>query len=163
MKKRTGMLVYASMTAALVTLATMFIRIPIPMAEGYCNLGDALIIASGILLGPWAAAAAAVGSALADILLGYFAYAPVTALIKGLMGLISGTLCMKEGRLWVRILWAAAAECIMIGGYFLFEMLMYGAAAAAGSLLGNGCQAAAGVAAGLVMWPLMSRIRKTIR
>ena len=163
MKKRTAMLVYASMAAALIGLATMFIQIPVPMVNGYCNLGDTMILSSGALLGPWGAASAAVGSALADILLGWPEYAPATAVIKGLMGLIAGTLCLKEKKIWKRILWMVSAECIMVGGYFLFETIMFGAAGAAASLLGNGCQAVAGVAGGLVLWPLMGRIRKNIR
>lgn len=163
MKKEAKVLVYASMMAALIAVATMFIQIPIPMDKGYCNLGDGLIISSGALLGPWGAASAAVGSALADLLLGYTMYAPATAVIKGLMGLIAGTLCLKQRKVWKRILFVILAECLMVGGYFLFETALYGAAAAAGSLFGNGCQAIAGAAIGIAMWPVMQRIRKTIR
>lgn len=162
MRKKMNQLVYASMMAALIAMATLFIQIPVPMDKGYCNLGDALILCAGALLGPWAAAAGAAGSALADLLLGYTMYAPATAVIKGGMGLMAGTLCLKEKWMWRRILWMILAECLMVGGYFLFETVLYGAAAAAGSLLGNACQAAAGAAGGIVLWPVMLRIRKTI-
>jgi len=163
MKKDLKPLIYASMMTALIAAATLFIQIPIPMDKGYCNLGDALILSSGALLGPWAGAAGAAGSALADLLLGYSVYVPATSVIKGGMGLIAGILCVKESKLWKRSLWMILAECLMIGGYFLFEMMLYGAAAAAGSLFGNGCQAVAGAAAGIAMWPVMQRIRKVIR
>lgn len=163
MKKEVKLLVYASMMAALIAVATMFIQIPIPMDKGYCNLGDGLILSSGALLGSWSAFAAAVGSALADLLLGYTIYAPATAVIKGLMGLIAGAICLKEKKVWKRILFMIGAECLMVSGYFLFETALYGAAAAAGSLFGNCCQAVAGAAVGIVMWPVMQRIRKMIR
>lgn len=162
MKMHGKKLVYTAMMAALIAVATLFIHIPIPMDKGYCNLGDGLILASGALIGPWAWGAAAIGSALADLLLGYTIYAPVTAVIKGLMGAIAGILCVKEKRAWKRILMMIVAECLMIGGYFLFETALYGVAAAAGSLFGNGFQAAAGLAAGCVLWPVMGRVQKMI-
>ena len=162
MQKNIRNLVYTAMMAALVAVATLFIHIPVPMQSGYCNLGDALILASGALLGPWAAAAAAVGSALADLLLGYAVYAPATAVIKGLMGLTAGVCCLKEKTIWKRLIWMAAAECLMVGGYFLFETVLYGAAGAMGSLLGNGSQAVVGLLVGWVMWPLMQRVKKMI-
>ena len=155
-------LTFTAMAAALVAAATLFIQIPVPMESGYCNLGDAVILCSGALLGPWAAAAAGVGSALADVILGYFAYAPATALIKGAMGLIAGTLCRKAGSAWERFLWMALCEGVMAGGYFLFETMLYGPGIAAGSLAGNGFQALAGLAAGFALWPLMARAAKEI-
>lgn len=162
MKNQVKTLVYTAMMAALIAVATLFIHIPIPMQSGYCNLGDALILSSGVLIGPFAALAAAVGSALADLLLGYAVYAPATAVIKGLMGAIAGVFCAREKAAWKRLLLMAAAEGLMVGGYFLFETALYGAAAAAGSLLGNGCQAVVGLAAGGVLWPLLSRVKKMI-
>jgi len=162
MQRKIRNLVYTAMMAALVAVATLFIHIPIPMQSGYCNLGDALILSSGALLGPWAAISAAIGSALADLLLGYAAYAPVTAVIKGLMGLIAGICCARKKNAVGRALWMVAAELIMVAGYFLFETALYGAAGAAGSLLGNGCQAVVGLLVGCGVWPLMGRIKKMI-
>ena len=155
-------LVYTAMMAALVAVATLFIHIPIFMQSGYCNLGDAFILASGALIGPWAAAAAAIGSAMADLLLGYAVYAPATAVIKGAMGWISGVLCLREKNIWKRILWMVLAECLMVGGYFLFETVLYGAAGAAGSLMGNACQGVMGLAVGAVLWPLLVKVKRMI-
>lgn len=161
-KLQPKLLVYTAMMAALIAVATLFIHIPIFMQSGYCNLGDAFILASGALIGPWAAAAAAVGSALADLLLGYAVYAPATALIKGIMGWIAGGLCAREEKSWKRAFWMVLAECLMVGGYFLFETALYGAAAAAGSLLGNASQGVMGLAVGLFMWPLLKKIKRMI-
>ena len=162
MSKQVKNLVYTAMMAALIAVATLFIHIPIPMQSGYCNLGDALILSAGALIGPWAAVAAAVGSALADLLLGYMAYAPATAVIKGMMGLIAGVCCVKEKAPWKRVLLMAAAECVMVGGYFLFETVLYGAGVAVGSLLGNACQAVVGLVVGCVLWPLLDRVKRLI-
>lgn len=56
---------------ALVTAATLLIRIPVPATQGYINLGDAVVIAAGLLLGPRTGLiAGGIGSALADWLAG---------------------------------------------------------------------------------------------
>ena len=82
-------LVLAALMAALCTLLTLVIRIPSPMG-GYLNLGDCAVLLSAWLLGPAAGAAAAgLGSALAD-LLGYPLYAPATLVIKALMAAAAG-------------------------------------------------------------------------
>ena len=82
---KTGNLVRTAMFAALTCIATFIIKIPTPGTGGYIHPGDALVILSGIFLGPlYGAAAAGIGSAMADILGGYFFYAPVTMLIKGI-------------------------------------------------------------------------------
>ena len=57
---------------ALVCTATMVIRIPTPGTNGYIHPGDALVILSGIFLGPvQGLLAAGSGSALADFRGGY--------------------------------------------------------------------------------------------
>jgi uncharacterized membrane protein len=53
-----------------------------------------MIYISAFLLGPVAAAAAAIGSALADMAGGYAVYIPATLIIKALWGLFS--LCSAE-------------------------------------------------------------------
>ena len=64
-------LVFAALLAALVCVATMVIQIPSP-ANGYVNLGDCFVLLSGWLLGPLhGAAAAGIGSMMADLFLGY--------------------------------------------------------------------------------------------
>ena len=134
---KTRNLVRTAMFAALTFISTFIIKIPTPGTGGYIHPGDAFVILSGILLGPvYGAAAAGLGSALADILGGYFFYAPVTLLIKGIIGLTSGLIFhgsvfrQKTDRL----------KCILCGlfgtlfvavGYLLFELFIYGSAAIA--------------------------------
>lgn len=83
-------LVMTAVFAALTFVATFIIRIPIPVTEGYVNLGDCIVLMSGFLLGPvYGAFAAGIGSAIAD-LIGYALYAPATFIIKALTALVSG-------------------------------------------------------------------------
>ena len=135
---------------ALVCAATMVIRIPTPNG-GYVNIGDALVLLSGWMLGPvYGFFAAGVGSALADLLWGYGAYVPGTLIIKGCMGLVAALMLRKS-----RLLGGIAAEVIMVGGYFLYEstLLGYGMAAAA-SIPGNGIQGTVGLVLALLLYKI---------
>ena len=74
-------LVFAALFAALACAAT-FIHIPVPsMTNGYVNLGDCFVLLAGFCLGPvYGGLAGGIGSALTDLLGGYFLYAPATPL-----------------------------------------------------------------------------------
>ncbi|HQI82731.1 MAG TPA: ECF transporter S component, partial [Deltaproteobacteria bacterium] len=37
---------------ALVAVATLIVRIPIPQTTGYMNLGDSMVLLSGVFFGP---------------------------------------------------------------------------------------------------------------
>ena len=64
--------VMAALFAALACVATMSIRIPTPGTGGYIHPGDAVVILSGIVLGPvWGLLAAGIGSAMADLRIFY--------------------------------------------------------------------------------------------
>ena len=85
-------LVFAALFAALSCAATMVIRIPTPIG-GYIHAGDAVVLLSAFLLGPWwGAAAAGLGSGLADLMAGYGLYVPGTAAIKFIVALLAGLL-----------------------------------------------------------------------
>ena len=69
----------------------VIIQILIPATGGYINVGDVIIFTSAILFGPMVGAlAGGIGSAVADILFGYPAFAPYTFVIKGLEGFVAG-------------------------------------------------------------------------
>ena len=88
--EKTNTLVMTAMMTCLVLLTTYTFKIPTPF-QGYVHLGDAMIFLSVLILGRKnGAAAAAFGSALADLLGGYVAFAPWTFVIKGLMALVMG-------------------------------------------------------------------------
>jgi uncharacterized membrane protein len=78
---------------ALVALATMVFTMYIPTTSGFFNIGESMIYVTAIVFGPGIGAfAGGVGSAMADLLLGYSIYAPGTLVIKGLEGFVVGAL-----------------------------------------------------------------------
>ncbi len=90
MNDRLQRIVTAAMLAALTTIATMIIKVPTIGTNGYVNIGDTTVLLSAWLLGnPYGALAAGIGSALADLLSGYPAYIPGTAVIKFLMAFVA--------------------------------------------------------------------------
>ena len=88
--EKTYTIVMTAMMTCLVLLTTYTFKIPTPF-QGYVHLGDAMIFLSVLVVGRKnGAVAAAFGSALADLLGGYVAFAPWTFVIKGLMALVMG-------------------------------------------------------------------------
>ena len=89
MKSNLKKVVMTALFAALTCAATMSIRIPTPGTGGYIHPGGALVILSGVILGPaYGFLAGGIGSALSDLLGGYFLYVPITLIIKGLVALV---------------------------------------------------------------------------
>jgi uncharacterized membrane protein len=152
---------YGGILSAVILLATYIIKFPIPGGYGYINFGDGAIFAAAVVLGPFAAICAALGSVLADLLAGFPHYMLPTFLIKGVMGLIAGFVFIKFPDMkWPgQLLLFASCEVIMVGGYFAAEIFMYGMAAAVGTLIFNTLQGLAGIATGLAIVPLARRIR----
>lgn len=146
----------AAMFAALVWVGTIIIAIPAPLG-GYINFGDCFILIAAWTLGPlYGFAAGGIGSMLADIYLGYVAYAPATFIIKGLIALVTGAVAIaaknKRHRLVGYITGAAAGELVMAFGYFLFEaVFIYGFEGAWLGMPGNLFQGAAGAVIGCVL------------
>ncbi len=146
----------AAMFAALVWVGTIIIAIPTPLG-GYINFGDCFILIAAWTLGPlYGFAAGGIGSMLADICLGYVAYAPATFIIKGLIALVAGAVAIaaknKRHRLVGYIMGAAAGELVMAFGYFLFEaVFIYGFEGAWLGIPGNLFQGAAGAVIGCVL------------
>ncbi len=134
--------------AALVFAGT---QLRVPTGIGYINLGDAVILVVSYLLGPFAFFASSIGSAIADLVAGYPIYILPTFVIKGLMGLTAGYIMSAASgkKIITRLLAGLAAEAIMELGYFVFEIFIYGIAAAAGSLVPNLIQAAGAIILGI--------------
>lgn len=95
MKLTTRKLTYSALMMALVFVFTFTIKVP--TFTGYIHLGDAMVLLSGLLLGPlYGALAAGLGSMLSDILGGYVQWALPTLIIKGSMAFIVGLLASKK-------------------------------------------------------------------
>ena len=158
-KKKIRMIAYGGILTGLVLVATMFLQIPIGQGA-YVNLGDGVIFASALILGPFAGIVGALGSVFADLFLGSAQYAPATLIIKGLMGLVAGILLKygKNNRYFYTAFVFAICEIIMIGGYFAFESIIYTVPAALLNIIPNLIQAIAGIAVGLASLPIVKKI-----
>lgn len=87
--KQLNKIVISALFASIICVVTIAVHIPLPSGYGYINIGDAFVLTAGILLGPvYGGLAAAIGSGLSDLILGYAAYIPATAIIKGLMAVL---------------------------------------------------------------------------
>ena len=142
-------LVFAALLAALACVATLVLTVPSP-AGGDVDLGDTVVVLSAYLLGPWwGAAAAGIGSMLADLFAGYPAYAPATLVIKAVMALLAAVLYKALGKKnWAFLVCAVAAEAVMVVGYWLYDGFLMGSVmGAAVDIPSNLVQAAFGLIA----------------
>ena len=115
---------------ALVCIATLFFKVPIPL--GYAHLGNGIIFLGAFLMPvPEAAIVAGVGSAMADLLGGYTEWIIPTLLIKCIMGGVMSYIVRMGGKqikvINVRTFIGAALGCvIMVLGYFVAGSIIYG-------------------------------------
>ncbi len=113
---------------ALTTVVTMF-ALPFAPTGGFFNLGDAIVMTTAIVFGPIiGGVAGGLGSALADLFLGYSAVAPFTVIIKGLEGFIIGTIAGGPGKpslIKLAIAWLVGGV-VIVGGYWFAEAFIMG-------------------------------------
>ncbi|MHA2026388.1 MAG: ECF transporter S component [Candidatus Thorarchaeota archaeon] len=125
---------------ALTTILTSMIQIPYPSTGGFFNLGDAMVMLSGLLLGPVGGFfAGGVGSAFADVLLGYTFYAPITLVVKGLEGMAVGYIGSRvrsNAKLnKLDVVAVLIGAIIMLSGYFIAQAFLIGIGPAIGELV----------------------------
>lgn len=149
---------------ALVAVATMIVRVPIPQTTGYMNLGDSVVLLAGVFFGPALGfMAGGVGSALADIFGGYPQWAPWTLGIKGIEAMLAG-LAVRHLRLNTQNITLPMVACFivctvwMVFGYYVTEVFMYDQKAALAELPANLVQAGGSVVLASLLLPLFSRI-----
>lgn len=168
MRKNSGdqtlKLAFGGMMAALVFVATYFFKLPVSITQGYIHLGDGFILLGASLLGWASVPAAAIGSALADLLGGYTLYILPTFVIKGLVAAVAVGALRAKRPYWLTVVLLAVAELVMVAGYFVTEWLLlgYGLAAAAGAVAPNLVQGLSGVALGAVLIPLLRRVKPKV-
>lgn len=161
---KTNILTTTALFMALTCIATMIIKLPTPGTGGYVHLGDAFVILSGILLGPlYGAIAGGIGSALADLLGGYFVYVPITffvkALIAGGVGYIYHKLTTNlHNRTVKSILCGIYATVLVSSGYLFFESFLYGSAALA-SVPANIAQGISGLIISTILLPVLQKLQ----
>ena len=158
--------VLAGLLAAMTCVATALLHITIPGGTGgYVHLGDAVIyLAAALLPTPYAVAAAAIGSGLADVLVAPL-WAPFTMVIKAAMAL---TFTAKNERLLCRRNGFATlpAGVICVAGYYVAEVIILwlggdlgvAAVAALAAIPFNGAQALASGIAFILLSAALDRL-----
>lgn len=169
--------ILSALFAALTCVGTMIIKIPTP-TMGYIHPGDGFVLLSGLLLGPvWGGLAAGIGSALSDLIGGYFVYVPATFVIKALTAIVAyfafkalDKILKEKTNLPQLIVSGIAGELVMVAGYFLFEIFMLaivnktslsaGVIASLAGIIPNIIQGVFGVIIATVLYPLIKRLSK---
>ena len=133
-----------SIFAALTCVLTMLISVPVPATGGYINIGDVGVMLTALIFGPVIGSlAGGIGSAFADIFLGYPIWAPATFIVKGLEGLIVGLIANpRKVRTYFNsydIIAVIIGGLTMVFGYFVVEAFIFnfGIASAIVELPGN--------------------------
>ena len=161
MKSTTKNIVLSSIMVALVFIATYIIKIPFS-SQGYFNIGDCVVLLCGWILSPsYAFFSAGIGSLLADILSGYVIYAVPTLIIKGFMAVSANYVFrfLKLNNTLSYIISGIVAELIMISGYFIFEIFMYGLFPALLNIGGSAFQGIVGLLLGVILINIFNRNR----
>lgn len=161
-------LVMAALFAALSCVATYIIKIPTPGTGGYIHPGDAVVILSGVFLGPvYGMLAGGIGSALSDLIGGYFIYVPITFVIKGLIAFASGYVFQKSGAdrhsKQIAVAICGVIDIVLVaGGYFICEIPIYSLPGAAASIPANIIQGISGLIIASILYPLLNPAIKPI-
>lgn len=117
----------SAVSGAAVAVATMFVAIPVGL--GYLNFGEVVIYTAAFLFGGVVGGlAGGIGAAIADVILGFPFYAPVTLVAKGLEGYVVGRLAGSSTR--SKALAVAAGAPFMIVAYVLARAYLEGIPAA---------------------------------
>lgn len=133
--------------SALVTVGTLIIQIPTGTG-GYFNVGDVMIFVAALTFTPTIGGiSGGLGSAIAD-LPGYPIYAPFTLVIKGLEGLIAGLVTNKKS-VSRDVFAVAVAGLVMVVGYFLCDIYLWGLGTALAWIPLNTLQIVVGGAIGI--------------
>lgn len=146
MKIDSGDIARVGVFSALGVAAIWIFRVPGPGGSIYFHLGETIILTSALLLGRKGGAfVGAVSSALADILLGFPAWAPFSFVIHGLEGYIVGRFSTGAGGMR-DVTALVSGVCVMVAGYAASVALLYGAALVPLEVMGDSIQGLLGVA-----------------
>ncbi|MDR1572406.1 MAG: ECF transporter S component [Clostridiales Family XIII bacterium] len=161
MKNNVERMIMTAMMTALIAAMTAVVAIPVPFTNGYIHPGDSMVFLAVLALG-WrrGAVAAGLGSALADVFLGFVFWAPWTLLIKGCMAMTAGLIMEKcrDSRRNVAISCGATALLWLLFNVVVQAVVAYAANSSPASLaqaLGAAEAGALGAALGSVQSQLM--------
>lgn len=167
---KTKKLIFASLFAALTCAATLIVKIPTPIG-GYVHAGDTVVLLSALFLGGiYGAPAAGIGSAMADIISGYFIYAPGTLVIKAVVAIVAAVLINRKlgKNLFVKsVIAGCIAEILMVASYLFYDAVVLGfGAGAVADVPANLIQGAFGAIAAAALYSALNSseyVRRVMR
>jgi uncharacterized membrane protein len=143
---------------ALVTVLVAIVPIPIPATGGFTHPGAIAEIFVSMAFGPIIGMiAAGLGAAIADLVLGYGSFAPMTLVAHGCLGFLAGWLGWRKGWNGMLIGWIAGGLAL-VAIYFFGGATLYGfgVAGAGAEVPINLFQVALGIL-GIVLYTLVKR------
>ncbi len=153
--------VLCSILMALTTIMTIIVQIPIAATHGYVNMGDTVVLFTGLYLGKkHGAIVGGFGSALADLITGYVVYAPITLVAKGLEGFVCGLIAEKIPTKKGKLLASIISGMIMVFGYFIGEIFLFGLKTSMLAVPANSLQACFGIISSLLIF---SGVKKALK
>lgn len=162
MNRKLKKLTLSALLATLTFIMTRYFAIPTAIG-GSINVGDSIVLLSGLVLGPlYGAITAATGSAIADLVSPFAIYTPATFIIKALVAFTVAILFKRLKKLDLKInilISSIVAEIIMILGYFIFEafILKFGVIVAGYEILNNLLQAGSSIVIVSVIYISLSK------
>lgn len=159
-KNKTKELTKMAMLIALTTVMTMVVQIPIAGGNGYLNLGDMVVFLATLTLGKRGGfIVGGLGSSLADLLLGYSHYAPITLIVKGLEGYIAASLLDTKLGKKAKLIPLIIGGIFMAIGYYIPEIFMYGNKAALVGVPVNILQGILGAVSAMLLYKGMKKVK----
>ena len=163
-EKRTALHIsLIAVSAALVAVFTIAVRIPVPATAGYISLCDAAVVFVSYAFGPFTGLiSGGLGSAFADLLGGYPQFALLSFIVHGLEALLAGLLVKKNSQsIPTMIVGAIISIIIVCGGYLLLETLFITTfSSALVEVPMNALQSGVGAVVGLLLY---TAVRKAYR
>lgn len=147
-----------AISIAIVTVLIMAVPVPIPATGGFTHPGAVAEIFIAMAFGPIVGlVGAGVGGAMADLILGWGSFAPLTFIAHGALGYFAGKLGHKKGAKGMYTGWIVGGLAL-VAVYFIGEATVYGfgVAGAAAELPINLFQVGLGVL-GILLYNLVKK------
>jgi len=115
-----------AVSIAIVTVLVAIVPVPIAATGGFTHPGAVAEIFVAMAFGPLVGmVAAGVGAAIADLVLGFGSFAPLTLIAHGCLGFLAGWLGWQKGWGGMLIGWVVGGLAL-VAVYFLGEATVYG-------------------------------------
>lgn len=140
--------------AAVIFVLTRFTSVPVGAGLGYFHFGDmAILLAVAVVGWQYAALAAGIGAAIADLTAGFAMWIVPTFIVKALFALVCGIIAQKlfNGKLYGYIIGAVVGAIAHIAGYFLSWTVLFSFETALTTLPLLSFQTAVGMVGGVIL------------